>query len=294
MPRQRITSRLADAQPKSPRDIRVAFTLDSTTGLTSPLDVVIDPTGRLVVLDAAGPDLIAFDVDGRARHRWPVSGTTDRPFFRPLFLGISGLSLLLLDPDERVILRFDLRGQYQGEALDLSEPSLARRLGFFEPADFIADKSGRLFISDRDGHRVLVFDPTGELVTIFGGYGTGAGQFRHPTALAVDEAGLLYVADTGNRRVQVFDGFGAYLRAVRLPEGGPASGGAPIAIQVSPDGTLLAADDQGSVVALSASGGLRFRSAVGGVRGIAIHPTGRAFLLQKAQGRIIAVDPEVR
>lgn len=47
---------------------------------------------------------------------------------------------------------------------------------------------------------------------VWGSYGTGQGQFDHPTGIAVDAAGDVYVADSGNKRVQKFDSDGRFLR----------------------------------------------------------------------------------
>jgi len=292
MPRQQLTTRVASVPQAIFHEVTPAFTLDETAGLSVPLDIEVDPTGRLIVLDAEGPDLHVFDVAGNALDRWPVSGTSDLPFFRPQSLGISGLSLLLLDPSERVILRFDLRGQFRGVALDLDDASLVDRIGFFEPAGFAVDKSGQLFISDRDGHRLLVFDPAGRFVMTFGGFGAGAGQLRRPTALATDEAGLVYVADTGNGRIQLFDGFGAFVRIVDLPAPPGAAARIPSAVRPFGDGTLLVADDGGVTAAIRPDGETLFEGVTGVVNEMAVHPAGRAFLLQRDLARIVAVDPE--
>ena len=46
----------------------------------------------------------------------------------------------------------------------------------------------------------------------WGTYGTGAGQFVNPEALAVDDSGYVYVADFSNNRVQKFTLSGAFVR----------------------------------------------------------------------------------
>jgi len=48
------------------------------------------------------------------------------------------------------------------------------------------------------------FDSAGNLLTKWGSYGGGDGEFRQPSGVAVDAAGNVYVADRGNGRIQMF------------------------------------------------------------------------------------------
>ncbi len=51
------------------------------------------------------------------------------------------------------------------------------------------------------------------LVTTWGSYGTGNGQFNRPYDVAVDASGNVYVADWGNYRIQKFTSTGAFITA---------------------------------------------------------------------------------
>lgn len=65
------------------------------------------------------------------------------------------------------------------------------------------DKKGNLFILDR-ASCVYKFDINGNLLTKWGAFGSGEGQFNRPEAIAVDSKGNVYVMDTGNYRIQKF------------------------------------------------------------------------------------------
>jgi DNA-binding beta-propeller fold protein YncE len=63
-----------------------------------------------------------------------------------------------------------------------------------------------LYVTDRDGHRVQVFDKNGKFLFKWGSLGTGNGQFNRPRGMAFDSHDeIIYVADTKNDRIQKFD-----------------------------------------------------------------------------------------
>ena len=61
-----------------------------------------------------------------------------------------------------------------------------------------------VYVADRGGNQVVVFNTSGEFVTCTGSHGKGEGQFHNPTGVALDADGFLYVCDYGNSRVQIF------------------------------------------------------------------------------------------
>jgi DNA-binding beta-propeller fold protein YncE len=71
------------------------------------------------------------------------------------------------------------------------------------PKDVSFGAGGEIIVADSGNHRICVFSPDGDtLIRTWGSYGTAAGQFEYPRALAV--SGLyLYVMD--HTRVQVFE-----------------------------------------------------------------------------------------
>jgi ABC-type multidrug transport system ATPase subunit/sugar lactone lactonase YvrE len=65
---------------------------------------------------------------------------------------------------------------------------------------------GSILVADTHYHRVVTFDPQGNVLSMFGEKGEGPGQFIYPVAVTLDDAGNLYVAEYGgNDRVQKFD-----------------------------------------------------------------------------------------
>jgi NHL repeat len=61
---------------------------------------------------------------------------------------------------------------------------------------------------------LLATAPGASADSIFGTFGSGAGQTNSPRGIAVDSSnGHLYVADSGNNRIDVFDSSGTFIRA---------------------------------------------------------------------------------
>ena len=81
-----------------------------------------------------------------------------------------------------------------------------------QPRGLAAAPDGTLYVADSAQHRIWHITTQGAVLNAWGDYGTAAGQFNAPWAVAVDKAGNVYVADTWNHRVQVFDAQGHYLR----------------------------------------------------------------------------------
>ena len=70
---------------------------------------------------------------------------------------------------------------------------------------------GEVYVSNTGNHEILKFGPDGVLITRWGGYGAGNGQFDNPVGIDVDSLGNVYVADYGNDRIQKFDKNGAFI-----------------------------------------------------------------------------------
>ncbi len=113
---------------------------------------------------------------------------------------------------------------------------LQRRVGepgnangqFTNPQAVQVDRQGFVYVVDgpRDNlpdqnYRVQKFDPNGNFLLAFGGYGSEPGQFRTPRSLAISPTGAIYVADA-TKGVQIFDSsgnFSGYLAPTGLADG---------------------------------------------------------------------------
>jgi DNA-binding beta-propeller fold protein YncE len=67
-----------------------------------------------------------------------------------------------------------------------------------------ADHVGNVYATDRLGSRVVMFSPAGNLLTQWGTFGNGDGEFNVPGAIDVGPDGTLYVLEVDGNRVQRF------------------------------------------------------------------------------------------
>ena len=113
------------------------------------------------------------------------------------------------------------------------------------------DAEGNLYILDTQASRMVVVDPRGRFLRMFGTRGEGPGEWREPAGAAVMRDGRVVVADAGQRAYQIFDTDGEYVGSARLGDGpvvmigtihpdpgGDAvfNGGGPTRISVEADG----------------------------------------------------------
>ena len=66
----------------------------------------------------------------------------------------------------------------------------------------IADKY--VYISDLEGHCIVVYETSGQFVTSFGRSGKNEGEFIYPYCITSCVDGFIHVCDNWNKRVQIF------------------------------------------------------------------------------------------
>lgn len=82
-------------------------------------------------------------------------------------------------------------------------------------ADLETDDGGRIYVLDREGRRISIYDPSGTFIAAFGRRGGGPGEFEDPVSLHWS-ADTLVVWDRRLRRLSYFNPEGRLLRDVRV------------------------------------------------------------------------------
>ncbi len=207
---------------------RVAAAPDGTLYVTDP------ETGRIFVRDRYG------------RLRAVVEG-----FDSPLGIAVDGIGRIYVgELGTGSIALFDQHWKPLGQ--------LGRGTGeFVIPNDIAIDSAGRIYVADSGDHTVKVYDSPGPVAPyVFGGRGSGAGQFDFPSGIYVaDTSGELFVTDQNNYRVQVFDQLGTYKRCFGRNGSGPGKFGRIQGITGDGQGRLYVVDAfQGTVQVLDRFG----------------------------------------
>jgi streptogramin lyase len=104
------------------------------------------------------------------------------------------------------------------------------------------DRGGNLYVVDASLPAVIKFSPSGRVLSVMGGSGTGPGEFNGPDGIAVDTYGNVYVADTGNNRIQKLSPDGEPLAVTGTRGAQPGQFKAPTDIAVDGHGNVYVLD----------------------------------------------------
>jgi ABC-type multidrug transport system ATPase subunit/DNA-binding beta-propeller fold protein YncE len=234
---------------------------------------------------ANGPEL---EIASERRFALPATGVK-MPAPRDIAIGLD---------DEKVVL------DNAGRVLVYSAAGkLVRQWDMPESADGNPEGAcvlpdGRVVVADTHYYRVVTFDPSGKVVSMFGERGEGPGQFIYPVAVTIDPAGNLYVAEYGgNDRIQKFGPDGKFLTSFGSFGTGEGQFQRPSGT-VWLDGKLYVVDAFNSRVHVFADSG-EYKGLLG-AEGLGLHypydlslgPDGRLYAVEYGAGRVTALTTE--
>jgi DNA-binding beta-propeller fold protein YncE len=163
-----------------------------------PRDIALVDDGRLAITDTGNHRLQLMDRDGNFLDSAGGPGSLPGQFNEPVGLttGANGNVYVAdtwngriqeLTPDLLPVYDWPVDGWYS-QSVD-NKPYIA------------TDSANRIYVTDPEGFRVLVFDQDGSYLARFGVYGTEANQFALPVGIAIDAQDNIYVADANNNRI---------------------------------------------------------------------------------------------
>jgi DNA-binding beta-propeller fold protein YncE len=138
------------------------------------------------------------------------------------------------DPTGKFLGKWGRLGDAKGSIT--SDPSV-----FWGPRAIAINAAGEVFVTDTGNKRVQVFGLDGSFKRMFGGAGSGPGQFNEQVGLSLDSQGNVWVADTWNHRIQELSPNGDPLLEIPVPTGWQS--------QAVTNKPYLAVDAQGRVIA---------------------------------------------
>ncbi len=253
--------------------------------------VVLSPEQELYIVDKMGR-IQVFDLDGNFRRSWSTPAIAQG---KPTGLGWSRDGMLMVGDTHY------FRVLFYSPAGELDETrTIGGQFGdapgqFHFVTDVVEDSRGH-FIVGQYGQidRIQEFDPSGQLVRIWGSQGDKPGEFSRPQCLALDREGLLWVADACNHRVQVFDLSGKDPALVRIwgnPGLEPGQLQTPFGIEFDQDGSVLVCEYGNHRIQKFTPDGqsLAVLGGYGREAGQLLHPWGMAL---DAQRRLHVLDTE--
>lgn len=89
------------------------------------------------------------------------------------------------------------------------------------PHGIAVNQRGEMVVTEKDGHCISTFSPSGKKLQSFGVHGSGHGQLNGPDGVAAGEEGTLLVTDCYNHRIQKFTSEGQFLAGVGMKGSGP-------------------------------------------------------------------------
>lgn len=222
-------------------------------GMCSPQGVFVDSAGRLWVSDFCNRRVLRFDNAASKLSGANADGVLGQPDFisnvvtatqsgmaGPIgVVGAFGTLFVADSPNNRVLIFYNAASQADGANADLvlGQPDFTSHVahttqnGMSFPHSVFIDGDFRLWVADRNNHRVLRFDyahwhianganADGVLgkfnFTSAGASGITATSVGSPDGVTVDAQGRLYVVDETDNRVLIFN------HAATLGNGAPA------------------------------------------------------------------------
>lgn len=208
--------------PVPARPLPVALVVDTVIEgnifgepLRNPSGLLADAHGALIVCDEGNNRVVRFTAELKAEIETGGRGSAAGLFNRPISVAIDGpLSIRVVDEGNKRICRLDSRLQYVDE-LSLSDPDDPLKYG--APGGVAVDKSGNIWVGDRDNNRIAVFTLVQQFDRFVGEFGYAGGGLQTPGKLLVDRAGAHLVCDAGNHRIAVYDEYGNFSRDLSDP-----------------------------------------------------------------------------
>src|SRR5215212_4966430 len=111
---------------------------------------------------------------------------------------------------------------------------------FKRPHDLDFDPAEKyLYVIDRDGDRIEVFDKNGTFINKWGSQGNGTGQFQLPYGLDVDSQGNVWVAERAGARIQKFDINGNFIKSWGSKGTGDGQFNVPVSVVIDSKGNIV-------------------------------------------------------
>ncbi|MGC8873103.1 MAG: flippase activity-associated protein Agl23 [Chloroflexia bacterium] len=184
-------------------------------GFYGPRGVAVDGQGKVYVTDTGNERVLVYrvqpDAAGGIRaeylYQWGTTGSAPGQFLEPVGIAVDASGRVYVADTWNLRVQVFAPGP-DGNVSPIPEaviPVTGWESDSRENKPYIAvDSGGLIYFTVPERHYVAAVRVTGEVLTVWGGYGVDLASFHLPTGIAVDSKGQVYVSDSGNGRVLLF------------------------------------------------------------------------------------------
>ena len=179
---------------------------ESIDSFWGPRAIAVDGSGRVYVADTGNKRVAVFDQDGRSLSTIGLAGSDPGQLDEPVGLAVTADGTLYVADTWNLRIQVFQAAAGTDDYVFVREWPIAGWYGqSVENKPYLAvDNRGRLYVSDPEGYRVLVFDGNGQFLTTWGDFGGSDTSFALVSGVGVGPDGSIYVSDPGNHRVMKF------------------------------------------------------------------------------------------
>ncbi len=173
--------------------------------LYGPRGITVDANGKVYVADTGNKRIVIYDSNGAILSSIGSFGSEAGQFSEPVDVKVDAEGKVYVTDtwNQRVQVLDSMDGinyssinqwaisGWLSESLD-NKPFIAIR------------PTGKIYITDPEGFRVIEFTKDAQFVQLWGQYGTDNSTFGLPSGIAVDLEGNVWVSDAGNNRLMRF------------------------------------------------------------------------------------------
>ncbi|KFD70887.1 hypothetical protein M514_01166, partial [Trichuris suis] len=207
-----------------------------------PTGVAVTTNNNIVVVDKDNHRVQVFTQDGSFLFKFGEKGREISQFNYPWDVAVSSEDIIAIsDTRNHRVQLFTATGLFWRK-FGFETSVLYKQ--FDSPRGLSFGPDGRLYCTDFNNHRVVIYDVVQNRADIVGIEGEGELCFRRPQGIDVDIQGNIFIADSRNNRIQVLTSQFAYVTSIGL---GRTSQGRPLMdtptdVCVTADGKIFVVD----------------------------------------------------
>ena len=226
--------------------------------LVEPWGVAVTDDGHIVVSEYGAHCVTVLDRDGKKVKSFGVkSGGSEKvKFSSPLGVAITPDNFILV-ADEHKIQKISMDGKcIKSVGKQGSGPQ-----EFDGPRNIaISSKTGQIYVTDCNNHRIQVLNPDLTFSYTFGTKGSAEGQFINPLDVTIDRQGLVYVTDFNNHRIQIFTSEGQFLSQFGTKGSSPGQFSYPLGILIDDNNQMYITEQCNHCISVFTTDGQFVRS----------------------------------